>query len=471
MTTTTSAFIGILPNELLIQIATYLDTPAPSVSKFAHEPTTSLTHSDHTPLKSLSLVSQRCRKIVLPLLFRYTRLQLDENPQWVPIDARLLDDMQSQLSTLSSHELQVYQRMRSKFKTSAAFAYDEVFDDLLINLCRIEDDDAFLKNVPHILWFPHLPRQAFADFCRFVKTHDMKKHIKSVVLFTDKKYELHHVSSADAHLAKAVAEIWTQIFSRLEPVRVVVAAPPTSMAGLLDAQVMSSDTWAFDMKMHYLELLQTDPVHGQQITHTDAKCRPWDATLVHRRPWTHLNYNEGSSITAYSTYEYHLKQSPKMLYLILLRLAKEVQDCCNIRSFSFVGVFPFSTNISAVIKALQAIPTLHSVSFQLAPGPENDLLTAPKRMGRAQPLDLWLEWNGCYKAIAAFLGTYDWEEGARFISVDCRVEGTVRKDAEEYVEALQKRGLGWRWDGDGVWSRVYGLDRDVVPAVSAPIVI
>jgi hypothetical protein len=445
-----------LPNELLIQIASHLDTTPPSITKFSHEPSSDLTYSDETPLKNLAQVSWRLRKIALPVLFRYVRMSLDKNPQWVPIDARILDNMQSQLTKLSNHEFQVYQRMRSKFKSSSTFAYDEAFDDLLINLCRIEDGDEFLKSVEHIMWFPHLPRKELAEFSRFVGQYALKYHIKSVVVHTDKEYELRHVVTADAHLSKAVAEIWSQIFSYLDPSRVVVAAPPTTLAGLLDAQMLSSDVWAFDMKMHYVELVQDE---AKQIEHLSPTCRPWKSALIHRRPWTHLGYNEGSSITAYSTYEYHLKQSPKILYLTLLRLAKEVDCCCNICSFSFVGVFPFSTNIIAVIRALQKIRTLQDVQFQISPGPENTLLTSPKRMGRAQPPDLWLEWNGSYRAIAGFLGTFDFPDGSRFVSQDCG-HPRIEIEVEEYLELLQTRGLGWRRERQGVWIRDRTLDRE-----------
>jgi len=446
-----------LPNELLIQIASHLDTAPPSITKFSHEPSLDLTHADETPLKNLSRVSWRVRKIALPVLFRYARLPLDKNPQWVPIDARILDNMQSQLTKLSNHEFQVYQRMRSKFKSSSTFAYDEAFDDLLINLCRIEDGDEFLKSVEHIMWFPHLPRKDLADFSKFVGEYALKHHIKSVVIHTDKEYELRHVMTADAHLTKAVAEIWSQVFSHLDPTRVVVAAPPTTLAGLVDAQMLSSDVWAFDMKMHYIELAQDEV---KAIEHLSPTCRPWNSALIHRRPWTHLGYNEGSSITAYSTYEYHLKQSPKILYLTLLRLAKEADSCCNIRSFSFVGVFPFSTNISAIIRALQKIRTLEDVQFQISPGPENTLLTTPKRMGRAQPPDLWLEWNGSYRAIAGFLGTFDFADGSRFVSQDCG-HPRIEIEVEEYLELLQTRGLGWRRERQGVWIRDRSLDREV----------
>ncbi|KAF1973795.1 hypothetical protein BU23DRAFT_124141 [Bimuria novae-zelandiae CBS 107.79] len=447
-----------LPNELLLSIASHLAAEAPSVNKFAREPTAELTCCTETPLKELSLVSWRWRKIVLPLLFHYSRIPLDPNPQWVPIDARILDNMQGQLTKLSMHEFQIWKRMKSKFKTTGAdSAFDEAFDDVLINLCRVEDDDEFLKSLPQVLWFPHLPK-GFASFVRFMQQYDLKHHVKNIVVYTDTEYKLRHVATADAPLARAVREIWDHIFSSLDPARVVIAAPPGTLSGLLDTQMLSTDAWAFDMKMHYIEFSQHDP---ERSTHRNKGCRPWDNALVHRKPWTHLAYNEGSSVTAYSTYEYHLKQSPKMLYLTLLRLAKEVQSCCNITSFSFVGVFPFSTNMDRVYSALKKIPTLRDIQVQLAPGPENDLLSTSKNIGRAQASDLWLEWSRCYDGIVGLL--LEVGDGAKLVSKDCGEE-KMTKEVEEYIGTLKERGQGWRQNGVGVWIRDSTLDREVISA-------
>lgn len=457
MDQSTSNGLYSLPNELLIQIASHLDIEAPSVTKFAHEPSTELTNSDCTPLKSLSKVSRRWRNIVVPLLFKAVRVSLDPNPQWVPLDARLIESMQGQLSTLSNHEFMIYTKMRSKFKSSSAFAFDQAFDDILINLCRIQEGDEFLKSSPTVLWLPHLS-SSFADFGRIVSKYKLKQHIRSVVVHTDIEYGLRHVSTADAPLARAVAEIWTQIFACLEPSRVVVAAPPATLAGLLDTQLLSADTWAFDMKTHYIELIQPTPL---RLDHLSSSCRPWNTALVHRRPWSHIGYNEGSSIAAYSTYEYHLKQSPKMLYLILWRLAREVEKCCNITSFSFTGIFPFATNVTSIIRVLHRIPTLCNITFQLAPGPENNLLSQPGRMGRAQSGDFWLEWTESYKVIASYLGVFDFEDGAMFTSKDCTSE-TLTRDVQEIVELLKHRGAGWTSKGvaPGVWVRDHALDDD-----------
>lgn len=320
-------------------------------------------------------------------------------------------------------------------------------DQLLVNFCRVQAADDFLRAVPNIVWLPHLP-STFGAFVEFLQTMGLEHHVKSVVVYTEKEYELRHVATADALLARAVTDIWTHVFQVVDPIRMVVAAPPTTMAGLLDTPMLSSDSLAFEMKMHYVELRQPDETARNRIVHLES-CRPWNSALIHRKPWNHIGYNEGSSITAYSTYEYHLMQSPKMLYLLLLRLGKECQPCCNIRSFSFTGVFPFGTNVTALVRALYRISTLRKIHIQLAPGTENGLMDTPERMAKAQPRDLWLEWNECYKIIAVLLGLYDFEEGSEFISEDCW--GHLTKETEEHVEKLVERGVGWRKIGNGHW--------------------
>ncbi|XP_014559085.1 hypothetical protein COCVIDRAFT_35607 [Bipolaris victoriae FI3] len=442
-----------LPNELLSQIASQLHQEPPSITKFTHEPSEHLTQSELTPLKTLSLVSWRWRKIVLPILFRYSRIPLDDEPQWVPLDARLVDSMQEQLTKLSNHEFVIYTKLRSKFKSSSGFAFKPAMDDVLVNLCRIQEGDEFLKSVPNILWLPHLPK-TFTDFCRFVAHYTLKHHIKSVVVHTNKEYKLSHVSAAEAPLARGVTDIWTQIFSHLEPTRIVVAAPPSTMAGLLDSPMRSNDVWAFEMKMHYVELIQAEP---PRTAHMQENCRTWGSALIHQRPWYHMGYNEGSSIAAYSTYEYHLKQPPRILFHLLIRLFRETQPCCNMTSFSFTGVFPFAANITSIVRALHRIPTVNRISVQLAPGPENNVLSDGKRRGRAQSSDFWLEWRESYKVIASYLGVFDFADQAKFASRDCGSK-QLAIEVEECMDLLRKRGIGWKSEGDGNWVRDHTLD-------------
>ncbi|EOA87474.1 hypothetical protein ACJQWK_10132 [Exserohilum turcicum] len=443
-----------LPNELLAHIATHLDHEAPSITKFSQEPSGRLTCSERSPLKSLSRVSWRWRKIVLPLLFRYARIALDDEAQWVPMDARLIDSMQEQLTKLSNHEFLIYTKLRSKFKSSSGFAFGAAMDDVLVTLCRVQEGDEFLKSVPSITWLPHLPRR-FPDFCRFVTQYALKHHIRSVVVYTEKECELLHGPSAHGPLTRGVSEIWTQIFAHLEPRRVVVAAPPSTMAGLLDTGLLTNDGWAFEMKMHYMELLQAEPPRSE---HMDSQCRKWGSSLVHQRPWYHVGYNEGSSMAVYSTYEYHLKQSPKVLFLLLMRLAKEAQACCNITSFSLTSIFPLVGNTNSVIRALKRIPTVNKIAVQLAPGLENNLLSEGKRRGRAQASDFWLEWRESYEVVASYLGEREFEDGGEFVSKDCWSK-QLAIEVGECMDLLRRRGGGWRSEEPGRWVRDHGLDR------------
>jgi hypothetical protein len=72
------ATIQILPNELLSNIFGFLDGPPPSALALYDEPTFELTHAEVADLKAVSLVSQRWRHAILPILFRHTRFIVPE---------------------------------------------------------------------------------------------------------------------------------------------------------------------------------------------------------------------------------------------------------------------------------------------------------------------------------------------------------------------------------------------------------
>jgi hypothetical protein len=457
----TASIIGImqaLPNELLAQIASHLDSQPPSITKFNHEPSADLAYSytdiNTKPLKSLSLVSWRWRKVVLPILFRFTRIALDMEPQWVPMDARLVDSMQLQLSSLSNHEFMLYTKLRSKFKATTGEAFAPAMDDVFIQLCRIQEGDEFLKTTPSKVWLPHLSRD-FNNFSRFATENKLKHHIKSVVLHTDKEYDLRHVSTAQGPLAREVTDIWNKIFAVLEPARVVVAAPPKAMAALLDSHVGTNDMWAFEMKMHYIELLRDQlPIENNQQEH-----RTNDAPLIQRRSWNHLGYNEGSSITAYSTYEFHLKIAPRILFLVLSRLCENPALCRDLTSFSFVAVFPLSSTVSSIVETVYGIPSIKKVTLQLAPGPENDLLSNGSKRRKAQSSDFWSEWRAGYRALTNMEIFYDQSKGEEqavkeIVSKDCYSKQLAVEVAEVMGHYLETTSTTWKSGGVGRWIKV-----------------
>lgn len=76
MSTSSSPFIEHLPEELLLQIFSHLDSQPPSVTKSREEPSLQITSSNTHTYKDISRVSHRWRRMTLPLLFKFSRIRL-----------------------------------------------------------------------------------------------------------------------------------------------------------------------------------------------------------------------------------------------------------------------------------------------------------------------------------------------------------------------------------------------------------
>jgi len=63
-----------LPEEILTQIVSYLDTIPPSTTKIRYEPHADGFRQTERPLVHFSSCSKQIRRVVLPVLFRHTRL-------------------------------------------------------------------------------------------------------------------------------------------------------------------------------------------------------------------------------------------------------------------------------------------------------------------------------------------------------------------------------------------------------------
>ncbi|KAF2493344.1 hypothetical protein BU16DRAFT_573689 [Lophium mytilinum] len=409
-----------LPTELLLHILSHLDVPPPSVTRFSHEPSILLTKAKSTPLKSLRLTSHRFHALATPILFRYCVLSLDHAPLLLPVDARTLDAMQAALETLSPHELGIYTRMRAKLDATQPGAYREDFDTVMLEFVDVKPGDKWMEQSGRTSWVPRLPPH-FREMATFLGEHNLRHKVNGLVVVAQRDYEPdfgYSTTTVDGpmYTYHAVQDLWNSVFTLLDPERVVVAAPPGTLATLTETSTLSSDGWAFEMLCHYLELRQDRPRRSE---------REWKAEelgfqgskgyvlgagpvigdrrglLIYARPWTHIGYNEGNSLPVYSTYEYHLKQTPKVLYLVLARLGKEAR--CYVRSLTFVAVFPFSSHMRTMLRSMGKVPTLKNLRVQLAPGKENNVLTDKVRMRKAQRGDLWMELDGCYSKLAEFL--------------------------------------------------------------------
>lgn len=75
-----------LPEEIIVQIISYLDAPPRSVTHIKHEPKSTLFDSPQHPFKDLSRTCKTLRRITLPLLFRHARITVDLTMHREPAD-------------------------------------------------------------------------------------------------------------------------------------------------------------------------------------------------------------------------------------------------------------------------------------------------------------------------------------------------------------------------------------------------
>lgn len=95
-----------LPEELLLSIFHLIDSVPPSVTSSRQEPSLGLTCSDTHGYKDLASVCQKWRRIALPLLFKFSRLRL-ENVTATATTARLHHSLDNFLQFTRENNLNV----------------------------------------------------------------------------------------------------------------------------------------------------------------------------------------------------------------------------------------------------------------------------------------------------------------------------------------------------------------------------
>lgn len=307
---TTAKNIESLPNELLTNIFGYFDTPKPSDSTLHDEPTFEVSDSDVTDLKAISCVSRRWRRATMPALFKYARFIVAEPETNKPVLNEIM-----------------------------------------------------------------------APFFDFVEGNSLLRIISSFTFIVHNK-EITNTSDGD-HGLYAFSTFWYSLFEIIDPVDLLIVAPPEALGSLTACHIYMEDAWCFsDCPCHYLRLsrsptdyVDSPPLKGLTQNEalakgaspgisaandatTDVATRPAEvvnnarhasfnqptdgksenhepstsqteavsssstqprgsghvetSALFDVRLWTALLLNEGSSIRAYATYEFWLRQPPSV---------------------------------------------------------------------------------------------------------------------------------------------------------------
>ena len=398
--------LEILPNEILSLVLSQLDIRPPSLRNLRREPSTLITCSHVLPLKSLSLTCHRLRSVVLPWLFKFSRIHL---------------------SGFEQHSIgpNVYSAPRSA------------------------DIDQFLS---------------------FVTKESLAPYIQGVVLFTHTDFELRSTGQLGSDPSKPascleLAGFWRSVLQVLNLKYATTCAPPSTLARLVSCDVATQDAWAFDMKLHILHLRRLS-----RVPHPNLPEIPRMFDVFYLLPWTHCTLNEGSSLKVYNTYEYYHKITPSIVnrltnatktastlssltsfeYIAIFPMCQHVRGTVVPR-----GGIALDDGCG-VLDLLMLFPCLEKLQLQLAPHPDDEILEDLNRLQIGSLADMWLEFDGCYDAV---LGTItdlyanaECPRISRFVSLDYSLQlGDMQTTIEEHCT----RDLPeWYSCGNGHWQRV-----------------
>jgi hypothetical protein len=376
-----------LPTEILSGIFAHLRRPAPSETNLHEQPDITVLAANQI-LKRASYVCKRWRAILLPVLFG--------NVIWQP-----------QISYLEPFDLKPY------------------------------------------------------DMLRFLEDQNLADNVQTFTLMVE--FTTDEVEESELHRTiwpGDLRKLWTRLFSVIDPLRFTIMAPPATLAAFMNRMLFLTDAWSFEMDYHILSLARptrqtkkaavepwpSDPKQepltsatpgpSQQgipasrstgdddglserrhvdlktslghstVSLPDGKCTyavPPPSTLFTIRPWTSVLLNEGSSVRAYHTYEYFLRQPPSMLSALLG--AGEYPNNVSllppsIVDFNYIAVFPLASHIQNLFANL---PKIERLFVQLTPRPSNAILQDRKAMRNIDMADLWMERNTAYSHLFAEL--------------------------------------------------------------------
>lgn len=294
-----ATIINDLPEELLLNVLSYLDSESPSSIHIRKEPSLALTTSALKNYKNISRVSRRWRRIVLPLLFRFSRLRLDIAPrqEWTQCHVCGTCNTNGQIQDTSLHAQLFSSAIGSVTgsQTPQTRASGTTFD-------RTES----------LTWAARF-HHALQDYLCFLRDNKLEPSVQSFVLETDRtipgqgRYP-HRLAAGEDHRFQAAAVFWVELLSVIDPSRIVVVAPPADLACLTNCAIDLFGEWAFsDMDYHILELCVNGNRFGcgaagvaghidlESIKHVPAQ-HPGvaDSSILRLKAWTHLSLNEGS---------------------------------------------------------------------------------------------------------------------------------------------------------------------------------
>ncbi|USW48640.1 Putative F-box domain-containing protein [Septoria linicola] len=409
MATTT---ITSLPEELLLEVFEYLDRPPPSELNARKEPTLSVTSSPHQDIKHISLICKRWRRIVLPVLYKYSQLRLDTDPResWQSCTVCGTHPFLPDTETDPDATCQAYHKQLFTDATLTSRTLYAPQDEIL-------GRPNWRENLRTACQWYH----CVSDYLTFLHTHNLEFCVQSLAVMTnrsDNRHERfpHRLAANQDYRYRAAAALWRHVLQKINPTRVMVLASPADLACLTNCAIDMFGDWAFsDMAYHILDL-RIDAAKNVALEQTliDLNTLEYvpsqypgiaESSLLGLKPWTEIGLNEGSFLTAYGTYHFFEHGAPS--------LVASIEDCLSspyqagraqqqnmhlpaVRKLVYTAILPFASHVD--FRGL--LPRLDELDCKLAPDPQSGILTDKNRVGKAQLDDCWQEFFSSYSVIS-----------------------------------------------------------------------
>lgn len=335
------------------------------------------------------------------------------------------------------------------------------------SLALLTSEQCPLKNLSLTCWylrrlcfnslFSHFKIDAGCTdaFKSFVDGNDLRRSVESVVLYTTEQatktdprgglqdlFDPNRNTAANLQIQSAVV----MIIEHINPKSLTIFASPLSFTALVPYELNLSDSWAFNIS-HQILRLEQDKSATTPCTSSFAPA--FDILAI--CPWQHITYNEGSSIPAYSTYEYFHKRTPSLFGTSPYgTVPKRGPGLAHLTSFDYVAIFPFD-RMKGVYILLKELHNLKHLRTQLAPSAMNGVLDDPVAMGKGQRSDLWAEFEMAHCELFRYIQMEAQESLTRYTVLDYTTPELRRMiDGAElnvWPEAY------WRHDGNGSWTK------------------
>lgn len=234
-------------------------------------------------------------------------------------------------------------------------------------------------------------------FLKFSETHSLFRQANSLVLYLDSKSRSSYLNGGNFWLPLV------RVIDSVKPSVVTVLLTPSLFQRILPYDPNLTDQWAFGIGHQVLQLSLPRELAASPRTSRKAL---ESQNVFQIREWTHCAFNQGSSLPAYSTYEFFAKTTPSVFNPRLEPdLERSLTECgfANLTSLDYSALFPLNEMVEQLCMCMDYMKRLKSLRVQFAPTPSNNVLDNPTAMGKCQPGDLWQEFGDCYNTLDEYI--------------------------------------------------------------------